>query len=176
MTFNGPQLAFCIASETPKTQGHCKSGAPGAEVPGQSQEPTGAKLDCPFVENALVFILPNIWGARVPLRDPLYTYVLKFLPDDFQGEIADGGGLGCLINNAGVSPKAARYNRVTPEQMSDTFAVNATAPLLLARYGHQNSFYLRLFCPGKNYFQQSLARLHNAQQEAPVKICLPWSK
>ena len=71
MTFNGPQLAFCIASETPKTQGHSRSG--GSQVPGQSQELTGAKLDCPFVENALVFILPNIGGARAPLRAPLYV-------------------------------------------------------------------------------------------------------
>merc|ERR1712226_1701769 len=69
----------------------------------------------------------------------LYQLDLKDLPAiaafarEVSGEVADGGGLGCLINNAGVSPKAARYNRVTPEQMSDTFAVNATAPLLLAR-------------------------------------------
>jgi len=49
------------------------------------------------------------------------------------GDIAEGGGLSCLINNAGLSPKAARYNRVTHQQMTECFAVHATSPLLLAR-------------------------------------------
>ena len=91
----------------------------------------------------------------------MYKNVLKFLLDDFQGEIADGGGLGCLINNAGVSPKAARYNRVTPEQMSDTFAVNATAPLLLARFGLiKTIFTCTFFVQARNVFNRVLPYCH----------------
>lgn len=47
--------------------------------------------------------------------------------------IRGAGGLGCLINNAGMAPRAARYSRVTADQMAEAFAVNVTAPLLLAR-------------------------------------------
>ena len=43
------------------------------------------------------------------------------------------GGISCLINNAGVSPKSTKYTMVTAEQMDTTFETNATAPLLLAR-------------------------------------------
>ena len=42
-------------------------------------------------------------------------------------------GLGCLVNNAGVSPGLTRFASVTPEQMSDTFNVNVIAPLMLTK-------------------------------------------
>lgn len=42
-------------------------------------------------------------------------------------------GLGCLVNNAGVSPGLTRLTSVTPEQMSDTFNVNVIAPLMLTK-------------------------------------------
>ena len=42
-------------------------------------------------------------------------------------------GLGCLVNNAGVSPGLTRLSTVTPEQMADTFNVNVIAPLMLTK-------------------------------------------
>ena len=42
-------------------------------------------------------------------------------------------GLGCLINNAGYSPKSTRYTLVTAEQMTKTLTVNAVAPLMLSK-------------------------------------------
>ena len=68
--------------------------------------------------------------------EPLDLKDLSSLPSfvrNVQGKISEAGGLSCLINNAGVSPRAARYNRVTMDQMADTFAVNTTGPLLLSR-------------------------------------------
>ena len=42
-------------------------------------------------------------------------------------------GVGCLVNNAGVSPGLTRFTSVTAEQMSDTFNVNVIAPLMLTK-------------------------------------------
>ena len=42
-------------------------------------------------------------------------------------------GLNLLINNAGISPRSTRINFVTAEAMSETFAVNATSPLMLTK-------------------------------------------
>ena len=42
-------------------------------------------------------------------------------------------GLSCLLNNAGVAPKATRYNLVKVEQMESTFKTNVIAPLFLSR-------------------------------------------
>ena len=42
-------------------------------------------------------------------------------------------GITCLINNAGVAPKATRYNLVKVEQMESTFRTNVIAPLFLSR-------------------------------------------
>ena len=39
----------------------------------------------------------------------------------------------CLINNAGVAPKATRYNLVKVEQMESTFRTNVIAPLFLTK-------------------------------------------
>ena len=39
----------------------------------------------------------------------------------------------CLINNAGVAPKATRYNMVKVEQMESTFKTNVIAPLFLSK-------------------------------------------
>ena len=47
--------------------------------------------------------------------------------------IVEKEGISCLINNAGISPKSTRYNRVTSDQMAETFATNTIAPLLLSR-------------------------------------------
>ncbi len=41
--------------------------------------------------------------------------------------------LSCLINNAGVAPKATRYNLVTVEQMENTIRTNLIAPLFLSK-------------------------------------------
>ena len=42
-------------------------------------------------------------------------------------------GLNILVNNAGVAPKSTRINLVTEQQMTDTFACNVVAPLLLTK-------------------------------------------
>ena len=42
-------------------------------------------------------------------------------------------GVTCLINNAGVAPKATRYNLVKVEQMESTFRTNVIAPLFLTK-------------------------------------------
>lgn len=42
-------------------------------------------------------------------------------------------GLTCLLNNAGVAPKATRYNLVKVEQMESTFKTNVIGPLFLSR-------------------------------------------
>jgi len=42
-------------------------------------------------------------------------------------------GLTCLFNNAGVAPKATRYNLVKVEQMESTFKTNVIAPLFLSK-------------------------------------------
>jgi NAD(P)-dependent dehydrogenase (short-subunit alcohol dehydrogenase family) len=42
-------------------------------------------------------------------------------------------GLNLLINNAGISPRSTRINFVTAEAMAETFAVNATSPLMLTK-------------------------------------------
>ena len=55
---------------------------------------------------------------------------------DFLEEIKsqlDSLGVSCLINNAGVAPKATRYNLVKVEQMEQTFKTNVIAPLFLSR-------------------------------------------
>ena len=47
--------------------------------------------------------------------------------------IVEEKGISCLINNAGISPKSTKYNRVTSDQMAETFATNTIAPLLFSR-------------------------------------------
>ena len=47
--------------------------------------------------------------------------------------LTEGHGLGCLVNNAGVSPGLTRFSSVTAEQMADTFNVNVIAPLMLTK-------------------------------------------
>lgn len=42
-------------------------------------------------------------------------------------------GISCLINNAGISPKSSKYDRVTTEQMAETFMTNTIAPLMFSR-------------------------------------------
>lgn len=42
-------------------------------------------------------------------------------------------GLSLLINNAAISPRAARINFATAEQMAETYAVNTISPLMLAK-------------------------------------------
>jgi len=42
-------------------------------------------------------------------------------------------GLGCLINNAGYSPKSTRYTMVTADQMIKTLTINSIAPLMLSK-------------------------------------------
>ena len=46
-------------------------------------------------------------------------------------DLIGNNGLTCLINNAGVAPKATRYNLVKVEQMESTFKTNVIAPLFL---------------------------------------------
>jgi len=48
-------------------------------------------------------------------------------------DLIGNNGLTCLINNAGVAPKATRYNLVKVEQMESTFKTNVIAPLFLSR-------------------------------------------
>ena len=50
-----------------------RCAALGAEVrgPRTPSRTTDANLDCAFVENALLFVVPNIGGARAPLGSPL---------------------------------------------------------------------------------------------------------
>ncbi|XP_069938901.1 C-signal [Cherax quadricarinatus] len=48
-------------------------------------------------------------------------------------EIVGSSGLNILINNAGISPKSTRINMVKWKHMTDTFHVNAIAPLMLAK-------------------------------------------
>ena len=50
----------------------------------------------------------------------------------FQNDVQDSG-VTCLINNAGVAPKATRYNLVKVEQMESTFRTNVIAPLFLTK-------------------------------------------
>ena len=38
-----------------------------------------------------------------------------------------------MINNAGVAPKATRYNMVTEDQMTNTLRINLIAPLFLSK-------------------------------------------
>ena len=42
-------------------------------------------------------------------------------------------GLSCLLNNAGVAPKATRYNLVKVEQMESTYRTNVLGPLFLSK-------------------------------------------
>jgi len=67
---------------------------------------------------------------KLDLRNPLDIPQFAKRTADVIGA---AGGLSCLINNAGMAPRAARYTRVSADQMAEAFAVNATAPLLLAR-------------------------------------------
>ena len=71
MPFKGPRLASCVASGTTEIQGHrqvCRARRGGPRTPSRT---TDANLDCAFVENALLFVVPNIGGARAPLGLPL---------------------------------------------------------------------------------------------------------
>ena len=52
--------------------------------------------------------------------------------DNIRG-IVETEGIRCLINNAGISPKSTKYNRVTSEQMAETFTTNTIAPLLFSK-------------------------------------------
>ena len=45
------------------------------EGPRTQSRTTDANLDCVFVENALVFVVPNIGRAWAPLYDPLEVFV-----------------------------------------------------------------------------------------------------
>ena len=47
--------------------------------------------------------------------------------------LTKGHGLGCLVNNAGVSPGLTRFSSVTAQQMADTFNVNGITPLMLTK-------------------------------------------
>lgn len=71
-----------------------------------------------------------------------YTLLTDVLDHDTFGEVADevssivGGsecGLNLLINNAGIAPRSTRIGFVTSEQMTETYAVNVTAPLMLTK-------------------------------------------
>lgn len=52
---------------------------------------------------------------------------------DEVSSIVGDSGLNLLINNAGIAPRSTRIGFVTPEQMTETFAVNVTAPLMLTK-------------------------------------------
>ena len=64
-------LASCVASWT--TGNHNRHGqlcCARRRGPWTALKTTEATLDCPFVENGLVFIIPKIGGARAPLAPP----------------------------------------------------------------------------------------------------------
>ena len=52
----------------------------------------------------------------ISIGSSICTFLSSYLL--WQLDIDEAGGLSCLINNAGMSPKAARYNRVTSDQMT----------------------------------------------------------
>uniref|UniRef100_T1JIA7 Short-chain dehydrogenase n=1 Tax=Strigamia maritima TaxID=126957 RepID=T1JIA7_STRMM len=54
------------------------------------------------------------------------------LSDEVEKRVGDNG-LNVLINNAGVSPKGQSLNDVTPQQMAETFEINAISPLMLVK-------------------------------------------
>ena len=69
--FKGPRLASCVASGTTEKQGHrqvCRARYGG---PRTASRTTDTNLDCAFVENALVFVVPKIEVAWAPLCDTL---------------------------------------------------------------------------------------------------------
>ena len=50
---------------------------------------TDKNLDCLFVENAPVFDVINIWGARAPLdHPPVLVYLLKLEVQDIYHQIS----------------------------------------------------------------------------------------
>ena len=58
--------------------------------------------------------------------------IVTFVCIIFQGNLGPEG-VTCLINNAGVAPKATRYNLVKVEQMEATLKTNLIAPLFLSK-------------------------------------------
>ena len=67
----GLQGPFCVASRTTEIQRHVqvwRTRRGGPRIPSRT---TDTNPDCVFVENAPVFVVPSIRGARPPLTNPL---------------------------------------------------------------------------------------------------------
>ena len=62
-----PHLASCVASGTTEIQRHCQMCRARRQGPRRQSRTNDANLDCLFVENALVFVVPNIGEAQAPL-------------------------------------------------------------------------------------------------------------
>ena len=69
---DGPRLALCVASGTTEIQGHHQVWRARRGGPRTPSRTTDANLDCPFVENALIFVVPKNEGGA-GLGTPLLT-------------------------------------------------------------------------------------------------------
>ena len=78
--FKGPRVTLCIASGTTEKHGHCQVGCTTRKGPMAASTTTGEKLDCAFVENALLFFVPKIGGTWAPLC-PLHENWSKMDPN-----------------------------------------------------------------------------------------------
>ena len=59
--------------ELQRNMGHRQVCGSRRSGPRKQSTTTDANLDCAFVENALVFIVPKVGRARGPLGAPLFT-------------------------------------------------------------------------------------------------------
>ena len=72
-------LPRALLQRTTEIQGHCQVCRARCKGPRTLSRTIDENLDCVFVENALVFLVPNIgraWASQLPLNDaPVSSYL-----------------------------------------------------------------------------------------------------